>query len=92
MADVNAAQGRPGMPKRLIICCDGTWMDSLGKKGCVPFHSELTQRMWLLGLSALTGSGFWRPLASRCQSQLQASAQPLHIYRNMETSQQVKWH
>ncbi|KAK4463879.1 hypothetical protein QBC42DRAFT_304483 [Cladorrhinum samala] len=25
-----------GTPKRLIICCDGTWMDSLGKKGREP--------------------------------------------------------
>ncbi|KAK4237622.1 hypothetical protein C8A03DRAFT_15863 [Achaetomium macrosporum] len=23
----------PGPPKRLIVCCDGTWMDSLGAKG-----------------------------------------------------------
>ncbi|KAK4186701.1 hypothetical protein QBC35DRAFT_256178 [Podospora australis] len=27
---------RRGQPKRLIICCDGTWMDSLGKKGHEP--------------------------------------------------------
>ncbi|KAK3994221.1 hypothetical protein QBC44DRAFT_367744 [Cladorrhinum sp. PSN332] len=25
-----------GVPKRLIVCCDGTWMDSLGKKGREP--------------------------------------------------------
>ncbi|KAK3374642.1 hypothetical protein B0H63DRAFT_437430 [Podospora didyma] len=25
----------PNAPKRLIVCCDGTWMDSLGKKGYV---------------------------------------------------------
>ena len=25
----------PGTRKRLIVCCDGTWMDSLGSKGCV---------------------------------------------------------
>ncbi|KAK4227766.1 hypothetical protein QBC38DRAFT_499110 [Podospora fimiseda] len=25
-----------GIPKRLIVCCDGTWMDSLGKKGREP--------------------------------------------------------
>ncbi len=23
----------PGNPKRIIVCCDGTWMDSLGAKG-----------------------------------------------------------
>ena len=22
---------KPAIPKRLILCCDGTWMDSLGK-------------------------------------------------------------
>ncbi|KAL2195356.1 hypothetical protein P885DRAFT_40296 [Corynascus similis CBS 632.67] len=27
---------RPGQPKRLILCCDGTWMDSLGAKGNEP--------------------------------------------------------
>ncbi|KAK4098924.1 hypothetical protein N658DRAFT_498945 [Parathielavia hyrcaniae] len=26
----------PGRPKRLIVCCDGTWMDSLGEKGAEP--------------------------------------------------------
>ncbi|KAK3899155.1 hypothetical protein C8A05DRAFT_18372 [Staphylotrichum tortipilum] len=26
----------PGTPKRLIVCCDGTWMDSLGSKGAEP--------------------------------------------------------
>ncbi|KAK4120254.1 hypothetical protein N657DRAFT_666259 [Parathielavia appendiculata] len=26
----------PGRPKRLIVCCDGTWMDSLGEKGADP--------------------------------------------------------
>jgi len=26
----------PGFPKRLIMCCDGTWMDSLGKKSFEP--------------------------------------------------------
>ncbi|KAK4167768.1 hypothetical protein QBC43DRAFT_362596 [Cladorrhinum sp. PSN259] len=25
-----------GQPKRLIVCCDGTWMDSLGKKSREP--------------------------------------------------------
>ena len=25
----------PGAPKRLIVCCDGTWMDSLGAEGSV---------------------------------------------------------
>ncbi|KAK0609769.1 hypothetical protein B0T17DRAFT_501294 [Bombardia bombarda] len=25
-----------GSPKRIICCCDGTWMDSLGKKGYEP--------------------------------------------------------
>lgn len=25
----------PGAPKRLIVCCDGTWMDSLGAEGFV---------------------------------------------------------
>ncbi|KAK0736426.1 hypothetical protein B0T21DRAFT_411608 [Apiosordaria backusii] len=27
---------RRGTPKRLIVCCDGTWMNSLGKKGHEP--------------------------------------------------------
>ncbi|KAK4195059.1 hypothetical protein QBC40DRAFT_212311 [Triangularia verruculosa] len=27
---------RRGSPKRLIVCCDGTWMNSLGKKGNEP--------------------------------------------------------
>ncbi|KAK4662333.1 uncharacterized protein QC763_700540 [Podospora pseudopauciseta] len=27
---------RRGTPKRLIVCCDGTWMNSLGKKGYEP--------------------------------------------------------
>jgi hypothetical protein len=22
-----------GRPKRMVMCCDGTWMDQLGKKG-----------------------------------------------------------
>ncbi|KAK0704424.1 hypothetical protein B0H67DRAFT_499240 [Lasiosphaeris hirsuta] len=26
----------PSAPKRIIICCDGTWMDSLGKKSYEP--------------------------------------------------------
>ncbi|KAK4139360.1 uncharacterized protein C8A04DRAFT_33180 [Dichotomopilus funicola] len=25
-----------GLPKRLILCCDGTWMDSLGSEGSEP--------------------------------------------------------
>jgi hypothetical protein len=29
---------RPGPPKRLIVCCDGTWMDSLGEKRLVGFY------------------------------------------------------
>ncbi|KAK3313388.1 hypothetical protein B0H66DRAFT_350412 [Apodospora peruviana] len=26
----------PSLPKRIILCCDGTWLDSLGKKGYEP--------------------------------------------------------
>ncbi|KAK4154943.1 DUF2235 domain-containing protein, partial [Chaetomidium leptoderma] len=29
-------EARLGQPKRLILCCDGTWMDSLGMKGGDP--------------------------------------------------------
>lgn len=25
--------GTKAKPKRIIVCCDGTWMDSLGKRG-----------------------------------------------------------
>lgn len=25
--------GPKAKPKRIIVCCDGTWMDSLGKRG-----------------------------------------------------------
>lgn len=33
----------PSLPKRLIICCDGTWMDSLGKKGAYEPPSNVTR-------------------------------------------------
>ncbi|KAL0940282.1 peptidoglycan binding domain-containing protein [Colletotrichum truncatum] len=36
------AQVTRGAHKRLIICCDGTWMDSLGKKGAEP-QSNVTR-------------------------------------------------
>ncbi|KAB5511673.1 hypothetical protein GE09DRAFT_640670 [Coniochaeta sp. 2T2.1] len=29
-------QRRNGKPKRIVMCCDGTWMDQLGKKGAEP--------------------------------------------------------
>ncbi|KAK0623720.1 hypothetical protein B0T14DRAFT_516939 [Immersiella caudata] len=37
MTTTDATQtGNLGVPKRLILCCDGTWMDSLGKKSYEP--------------------------------------------------------
>ena len=33
----------PAIPKRIIICCDGTWMDSLGKKGVDEPPSNVTR-------------------------------------------------
>jgi uncharacterized protein (DUF2235 family) len=37
MSDTADARARRGnnMPKRIIVCCDGTWMDQLGKEGYV---------------------------------------------------------
>ncbi|KXX82476.1 hypothetical protein MMYC01_201223 [Madurella mycetomatis] len=36
---------RPGPPKRLIVCCDGTWMDSLGTKGAPPSNVTRLSRV-----------------------------------------------
>ena len=33
--------GAKAAPKRIIVCCDGTWMDSLGKKGYVYIGTTL---------------------------------------------------
>ncbi|KAH6839560.1 hypothetical protein B0I37DRAFT_439302 [Chaetomium sp. MPI-CAGE-AT-0009] len=37
---------RPGMPKRLVLCCDGTWMDSLGSKGEPPSNVTRISRVF----------------------------------------------
>ncbi|KAK0704006.1 hypothetical protein B0T26DRAFT_840152 [Lasiosphaeria miniovina] len=33
----------PSAPKRIIVCCDGTWMDSLGKKSSLEPPSNVTR-------------------------------------------------
>ncbi|KAK3400887.1 hypothetical protein B0T20DRAFT_154466 [Sordaria brevicollis] len=34
--NLTSAGGSKAKPKRIIVCCDGTWMDSLGKRGEEP--------------------------------------------------------
>ncbi|GAB1321041.1 hypothetical protein MFIFM68171_11251 [Madurella fahalii] len=40
-----AHANRPGPPKRLIVCCDGTWMDSLGTKAAPPSNVTRISRV-----------------------------------------------
>ncbi|KAK3296489.1 uncharacterized protein B0H64DRAFT_461760 [Chaetomium fimeti] len=37
---------RHGLPKRLVLCCDGTWMDSLGIKGEPPSNVTRISRVF----------------------------------------------
>ncbi|KAK3935161.1 hypothetical protein QBC46DRAFT_398102 [Diplogelasinospora grovesii] len=45
----------PGAPKRIIVCCDGTWMDSLGKRGSDP-PSNVTRMSRVLCRTCSDGS------------------------------------
>ncbi|KAH6679930.1 hypothetical protein F5X68DRAFT_138696 [Plectosphaerella plurivora] len=54
MTTTHAGPAPNGAPKRLICCCDGTWMDSLGEKSGEP-QSNVTRISRVLRRTTSTG-------------------------------------